>query len=593
MTTIDFCRKHIVFNKSSAITGPFRDENYPNLRKPFAAFDDITCKRLVLLKASSAMGTIALQCMMAKNIVCDVGDSLFTAQSDDDAALFSKTRGKQWIQAIPNAMRLLSRDKYALTQDLWQFRHKFLAITGPGITSAQSVQVAALFTDESHLDTFEPGRLVEFEKRLGGRWCRKAVHVTTAADVGKEVTDFYLEGQQDGWNFRCPKCNVLVEPLWRDDVEKKYNGEIPFKFRDDLDTISFVCPFCSAEYQDIDRDRLALNRDGDYVAANPNAPAYTRSFRWPVWAMHSITWKEMLTEYRLAVVAAREAGNLKPHEDWMKKRLCRPYKAALPDFGDERGKNDYRLGDVWQVEGETVKIMTMDFQAGKGSEGAHLWVLVTQWDSAGNSRRLAWRKVETFSTAEEIQAEFGVESRNVYCDSGHDNRRVFRECGQRHWYATRGSDADEIRQTVTHVKQGNGWIRLEKPIHHMMPFSLPEPQSGIVGEKSPDRLRGVGRGKLPFGWAYCIVMANPALYGYLAALLGGSSGRYFGIASDFPETYTANMPAFIQVITKDKQGRDKATWKKIREDHPHDCEVQALVGAVRAGYFPLANKTTP
>ena len=132
MKTLDFCRKHIVFNRAgSPITGPFRDEQYPFLRKPFAAADDIECKRLVFLKASSSMGTVALQCILAKRIVKDVGDILFVAQSDDDAAKFSKTRGKQFMADIADAERLLSRDKYAVTNNLWLYRGKFVAIEGP------------------------------------------------------------------------------------------------------------------------------------------------------------------------------------------------------------------------------------------------------------------------------------------------------------------------------------------------------------------------------------------------------------------------------------------------------------------------------
>ncbi len=226
-----------------------------------------------------------------------------------------------------------------------------------------------------------------------------------------------------------------------------------------------------------------------------------------------------------------------------------------------------------------MKVITADFQAGKGSEGAHLWALATQWDRQGNSRRLAWRKVETFAQLETMQIEFSVESKNVYCDSGHENRLVFRECGKRKWYATRGSDAPEILHSIE---------RNSKRIAFPMPYSQTEPQSGVVGEKQPDKLKRVHHGKLPHGWAYCIVMANPTLYGYLSALIGGSSGRYFGVASDFPKDYIESMPAFIPIISQDKQGRDKVTWKKVRPDHAWDCEVQALVGAIRAGCFPLA-----
>ncbi len=585
MRTLDFATKHIRFDESSDITGPFRIETYPFLRNPMAASDDIACRRLVIFKASSCMGSVLGEIINTKRVLCDVGNQIMICQTDDKAENWSKTRGKQWLKSIGDINRLISNDKYAITNRLWMFRHKWLMISGPGINNAQSDQCRYLQSDESHLEAFGPGCLVEWEKRMGGKWNRQATHITTAPAAGKEIDTFFLAGDQNEWHWRCPKCSKLVWPLWEDDSREHYNGlQVLTNFGS---AMHFICPHCESVLPDTSRNRYELVRDGDYVSMNPSAPRETQSFRWSAWgAAHWMSWREHHIEYRAALEAAK-LGDLKPIEDFTKKRKCISWKPYLPDFGDERGKNDYKLGDVWAVN-ESVLILSADFQAGKGSEGAHLWNLVTQWCSNGDSRRLAWRKVETFGLMDATQAEFGVENKNVYIDSGHDNRLVFRECGKRQWYSTRGSDADEIAQVVTHVRENGRWRLLDKPIKHMMPYSKPEPQSGIVGERQPERLRGLHKGRLPYGWAYCIVMANPALYGYLAALIGGTSGRYFGIASDFPKEYVENMPAFIPVITKDKRGIEHVTWKKIREDHAFDCEVIALVGAMRSGMFPLA-----
>lgn len=585
MKTVDFAKQYVKFNRSSPISGAFNLSFYPFLEKPLNAADDISCKRLVIYKASSCLGTVLGQIINSKRIVCDVGDQKMVCQSDDDAELWTKTRGKEWLRSIPDAMRLLSRDKYAITNNLWLFRHKFLELSGPGINSAQSVQVRYLQSDESHLEAFEPGRLIEFEKRMGARWDRQATHITTAPDSGKEIDTFFLAGQQDEWHFRCPHCNYLVWPLWG--KQDRYNGEQVF-YRDDDGAVFFLCPNCNHYIVDTARGRYDLATGGDYVAQNPNALPETRSFRWNVFAAHWIPWRETAIEHKAAIEEAK-LGNLKPLEDVTKKRFCMQWTPHLPDFGDERGTSNYKIGDVW-VTDDSVRILSADFQAGKGSEGAHLWNLVTQWDRGGNSRRLEYRRVDTFSQMEATQHEFGVENKNVYCDSGYENRLVFRECGKRKWYCTRGSERDEIQQTITHVKNGEHWRLLPNPITHPMPFSDPEPQSGIIGEQQPSRLKGVNFGRLPEGWAYCIVLANPTLYGYLCALVGGSSGRYFGIASDFPVEYVSNMPAFIPTIIKDKMSREKVLYKKIREDHAWDCEILGLVGAVRAGYYPIGRK---
>jgi hypothetical protein len=508
-------------------------------------------------------------------------------QSDDDAALWAKTRGKEWVRANKDAMRLVSRDKYAITNDLMIFRHKFLEISGPGITSAQSVQVRYLQTDESHLEAFPDGRLIEFEKRMGGRWDRQGTHITTAPDEGREVDTFFLAGQQDEWHFRCPKCTELFWPLWAEDAKEKYGAEV---FVINGDSISCVCPHCHESFQDTARERYALVKDGDYVSQNPTASPETRSFRWSVFAAHWISWREMLIE-SVAAMEAAKLGNLKPLEDFHKKRLCKSWKPFLPNFGGEKGVNDYKLGDVWETTEEKIRILSADFQAGSGDEGAHLHALCVEYDRLGNSRRIEYRRLDTFEQLHQMALTLGVREAKVdgnltgkgtcvIVDSGHENRLVFRECSKYGWYAYRGSDLEQF-----HVATIDG-----KQVSHPMPYSVPKPESGVVGEKQPDRLRGVAKGALPSGWAYCIVGDNNTLYGYLSALVGGSSGRYFGIASDMPEIYVANMPAFIPLVETDKKtNKAKATvWKRVRKDHFWDCEVMALTLAMKHGHFPLA-----
>jgi hypothetical protein len=577
--TLTFARKFVRFDKSSPITGPFRDEFYPFLRAPMAAADDIQVKRLVIYKASSAMGTVLGQILNLKRIVCDVGDQLMICQTDDDANTWSKTRGKEWIKANADAMRLLSRDKYSMNNDLWLFRHKFLGITGPGINAAQSVQVRYVQTDESHLDAYPPGRLVEFEKRMGGRWDRQATHITTAPDEGKEVDTFYREGQQDEWHFRCPTCADLISPLWGEYAIEKYGKAI---FSESAIGVVFECPNCKAQFNDTARDRFALVKDGDYVATNTSASIHTRSFQWSVFAAHWISWGDLMVEH-LAAMTAAKLGDLKPHEDWVKKRLCRAYVPTLPDFGDSKGASDYCLGDMWECR-ESERFIGIDRQAGKSDEGEHLWILIVQYDRYGNSRRLAYRKVQTFAQAEALANEFQVKPQNVYCDSGYENRSTFRECGKRNWFTVRGSDETEFLHTK----------KIDKQMRTIsMPYSQGELQSGIIGQKADKLVRQKGS-RVPAGYAWQFVQANPTLYGYLSANIGGSSGRYFGIASDFPEEYRKNMPSFIIVTETDKKTQiaKKPTWKKIREDHAWDCEIAALLGAIRAGFHPLAKIET-
>lgn len=570
---------------------------YPFLKDPMDAGDNIKVKRLTIYKASSCLGTVLGQILNCKRIACDVGDQIMVCQTDDDATKFTKTRGKEWLESVADVERLVSSDKYSKTNDLWLFRHKFLIITGPGITAAQSDQVRYVQSDEAHLDAYPPGRLIEFEKRMGARWDRQATHITTAANAGKEVDQFYYQGNQNEWHWRCQKCANLVWPLWEEDAKDQYNGEKVFHFASELDDVIAVCPHCQKVYADTSRERYSLQHDAAYISKNPNAPIEFASFRWSALsAAHWMPWREMLLEYRAALNAAR-LGDLKPHEDFEKKRLCKSYTPTLPNFGDKHGEDDYKLGDNWNRT-DTIRILSADYQAGKKDEGSHIWALATEWDRLGNSRRLAYRKLATWAQLRAMQLEFdipdpsiGTRDARVFVDSGYDNRTVFFECSKYQWFSMRGDKAEELFHTITVEKK----TKNEHKIQVLMPYSQTERQNGNVGSATPVKLRTALRGPLPSGWCFQIVMSNPQLYAYLYALQSGITGRYFGVALDMPEEYKGGFPAFIPVTEKDKKtNTDKIHWRKVKPfEHPWDCEVMALTGAMRSGYYPLKKHEEP
>lgn len=582
MNALDWAHAKISFDESSPITGKFDSKKYRFLEKPLLSLSDIRIRRTVTYKASSALGTVFLQIALAYRLDQCAGNCYLIGSSQADANVWSKTRGKKWITRIPSLNDSLSSDKYAVTQSLFMWPHKWLEIQGPGENAQQGRQCAFLFTDESHVDEYAEGALAAFEERTGKKWNAHHLHNTTAATEGKEVDRYYYQGGQNEFHFRCTKCNSLVWPLWEEDAKAQYNGERVFVFKESDDSPIFVCPFCSSVYLDDSRQRYALHENADYVTKNEEHGVENESFRWNCFGAWFMPWSGHLAKYREAIEAAK-IGNLEPHENWIKKRLCQSYKPVLPDFGESKGNNNYSLGDVWGVP-NTTRMLTVDYQAGKKSEGSHLLALCTEWDMEGNSRRVDYRRLDTWAQLRAMQIELNVTSQNVYVDCGYDDRTVFWQCSIYKWYAIQGSDLQQFH-TVT-VDKG-------KPTQHRitfpMPYSQAERQNGNVGAKQPDKLKSDLRGSLPPGWCLKVVMHNPQLYGYLHALQSNTTGRYFGIAHNMPSNYLEGFPAFIPVIEKNKRTNiESVVWRKVRTfDHPWDTEVMALVAAMRAGCFPL------
>jgi hypothetical protein len=616
MSTLQFAAESIVFEKLSLYTGRFNIEHYKRLRAPLAANDDIRTKRLVMLAAAGCMKTVALQICIAHHIARIGGDCKFFAQNDDKGDTWSQDRGQPFILPIPECRRLLKMsitERGRVTKSKWYFRNCTFHISGPSKAQRQTDQLQTVWIDEAHLpDSFEDGALKEIEDRIqSAGWLGKAVYGTTAPDDGREIAQFFLAGPQNEYHWKCPKCAKLIWPLWREVTPTQKHAvevygkdvflwdETPDK-KPIVESIRARCPHCEAIFHDTTQDRESLCGD-DYVPMNPNPQPGTDSYRWNVFSVPELEWKSTLQKYVEAIEYAL-LGNLDVMENFVKKQICGIWTPTMPSFGDAKGNRDYKLGDSWGVN-PCKRFLTSDPQAGKGGEPAHRHALVTEWTPQGDSRRVHYRRIDTAAQLHEMAAEFGVSEGVkrtaatpgrwpcVMVDSGHEPRRTFRECSEFQWLAFKGSDLQQFH--TIRDKEGRA---LTTP----MPYSDPEPQSGVVGESLPKRMRGVTRGHLPPGWAYVLTGHNPELDGYIYALLTGSSGRYFGVASNFdllfPDTgdlrkgYCANMPAFMPKIVEDKNTRTtkKLIYVKIAHDHLHDMEKMALVLAIKHGYFPIA-----
>lgn len=583
MKALAFAQKYIRFDKTSPVTGPFRIEMYPFLAGPLNASDDIRIKRLTILKASSCLGTVCGQIINAKRIAEDVGDQIMVCQTDDDAEKFTKTRGKEWLESVPNVMRLLSSGKYAQTNSLWLFRHKFLIITGPGLSAAQSDQVRYVQTDESHLPTYPPGRLVEFEKRMGARWDRQATHITTAADEGKEVDQFYYQATQNEWHWRCPKCSELVWPLWEDDAKERYNGEKVFQWTNHqsdtmtLESIHAVCPWCQHERKDNSRDRYSLQRDADYVAMNPSAPIEFASYRWSALsAGHWIPWREMLSEY-LSSLVAWNLGDLKPFEDWEKKRLCKTWIARPPTLSNDNGVLNYRVGDIWVTEQEKLRNCSIDVQ----SAPFHLWIQCDEWLRNGDSRRVDYQKLTTWEQARAFQQHHGIRDSDTYCDAGHEMHEVFGKCEAWGWYAMFADSDDDFEHEIT-----NPLCKHLPKLRVRHPYSMTQKEDAYAGKHVAriQRYRNI-----PAGYCLSRRWSKYTMGGYLMAAKAGQS-RYYGIASDINPEYTAQLNSYAYVRQQNKKsGVWEVILKQVRvDDHAFGCSSLTMLGAVIKSFFPLA-----
>ncbi len=579
MTALEWAEKYIVFNKTSPISGPFSIQKYPFLKRVFESLDDISKKQTVVYKASSALGTVFLQIATGYRLDRRPGDMLLVAQSDDDSAEWSKTRVRPFIESLEPLMAMLKKDKYAITNDLFQWPHQFALISGPGVNSQNSKQVRYVHTDESHL--WKSGALSAFDKRMGARWDRSALHVSTAADAGADIDALYHEGAQNEWHHRCPSCHELVWMLWREASKAHYGKEV-FRWRecaedrDSLNTITFVCPHCNGAYGDNPRERYALCESGDYIAMNPGHEPEKESFRWNYFAPSFNEWRVMLSEHFQAMKAAR-IGDLSKHADFVKKRECRSYIPEIPDLGESVDGRDYRLSDVWIVEEEKKRVAAFDVQ---DAGGLHFWGQADEFLRNGSSRRVSFARLSTWEQCREFQKYNGVHPHDTGCDYGHRDREVFARCAEWEWYALGATDDSEY----THFRTLPDGTK----IAFTRTYSMTQEQDSMSGRKKLEVVRD-RIATLPVGFCYSRLWSKPVHAGILYRLKSGTIGRYYGIATDISGDYVSQLHSYVPAITRNKTtGAQKLIWRQCKkDDHSFSTSSMCLVMAEIAGFFPM------
>ncbi len=585
MRTLPFARGYIKFDRASLISGPWNDDRYPHMRKPLAANDNPETQCCVYYKSAGAMGTVLLQIIIAHHIRCSVGDAYFVAQTDEDAETWSTERGEGFILSIPDIKRLerySMSERERITKKKWCLRNCTLYITGPSKKNRQSRQVRLVATDESHLtDAYEMGALKEFDdRRQRWGWAGRSVHATTAADAGAEVDVLYYLGPQWEYHWRCPECDKLIWPLWREitptqkHAQEVYGKDVFLweeKPTEDetLDTIRARCPHCEHVFGDTQKERESLVGE-DYVAMNPNPRQGHDSYRWNVFAIADLSWRQTFAKYREAIAAAK-LGNYTLLENFAKKQLCASWFPPLLDFGNTQ-LSDYKVGEVWVVEENKLRVCTFDFQEGKGAEGVHWWGQVDEYLRNGNSRRVDFKRLESWADCRAFQLTHNVLSGDTYCDAGHRDKEVFKQCADFGWYALVSSDDDEFHHSV---KQGQKMILVPNPY-----FTQKQWQDSMAGQGSSR-------------WCISRTWSKPNIGFLLLRLKDGRCGLEYGIPKDILAEYPKQLNSYTEVIDiVKKTGRRGRILRQLSDDdHSFATSSQCLLGAIIKNFFPVAGKT--
>ena len=559
-----WCEDHIKSIPYSPLPGPFRSENSPWIREVMEAIVDPKIRLVSIIAAVQSSKTTSPELTLCYIIANLPGPCLWLDQTDEDAKDESESRLQKLFESCEPVKKLFPKNKNKQRNCTIHFSNGMtLWLLGAyNKTNLQRRSIRWLFGDETW--RWPVGHMAEAEARTTAfGWLGKCVFMSQGGEENDDTHRKFETTDMREWHYKCPKCGKYVPFKWEnvewDDDCKDENGEYDFSKINHSTTLK--CPECGEYFEDTDRMRRILNKDGKFIPLNPNASKENVGFHWN--ALASMSWGKLAELYLRAKIAARK-GDSSLLQQFYQKRLALAWREFADDYRLEIASGSYNSGDAWDEEagfnklGEIIappfaeneviaplRIMSVDVQMNC------FYLVVRAWSINGSSRLLWHEKVLTWEDIEEIQKRFKILDNLVFVDSGYNSFEVYKHCGERNWIALMG---DNRANFFHRLPNGKTVLRFYSPVKHIFISRYVKCRMHFWSNLNvKDTLARIRRNQ------------NPA------------DGATWEVPTDISEDYLKQMESKHRI----KKG-NSWIWEQIgnRPNHYLDCEAMNCAGAL-------------
>ena len=559
-----WCEEHIKSIPYSPLPGPFRSENSPWIREVMEAIVDPKIRLVSIIAAVQSSKTTSPELTLCYIIANLPGPCLWLDQTDEDAKDESESRLQKLFESCEPVKKLFPKNKNKQRNCTIHFSNGMtLWLLGAyNKTNLQRRSIRWLFGDETW--RWPVGHMAEAEARTTAfGWLGKCVFMSQGGEENDDTHRKFETTDMREWHYKCPKCGKYIPYKWEniewDDNCKDENGE--YDFSKINHSTALKCPECGEYFEDSDRMRRILNKDGKFIVLNPNASKENVGFHWN--ALASMSWGKLAELYLRAKIAARK-GDSSLLQQFYQKRLALAWREFAEDYRLEIASGGYNSGDVWDEEagfnklGEIIsppfaeneviaplRIMSVDVQMNC------FYLVVRAWSINGSSRLLWHEKVLTWEDIEEIQTRFRILDNLVFVDAGYNSFEVYKHCGERNWIALMG---DNRANFFHRLPNGKTVLRFYSPVKHIFISRYVKCRMHFWSNLNvKDTLARIRRNQNP------------------------SDGATWEVPTDISEDYLKQMESEHRI----KKG-NSWIWEQIgnRSNHYLDCEAMNCAGAL-------------
>jgi phage terminase large subunit GpA-like protein len=570
---VEWLERNVAEIPDSHLKGPFRNERMPWVGDAVRYIVHPEVRQVLLPWCIQAGKSAALRLSTAYFIVNDPGNMLLLQMNQDEADDFFLRQCRPLFDAIPEVVKRKKQDDMPRSS-VGDFQRMIIYCRSAHTkTSLQRITTKYVFGDEcwrwpkGHMEE-AMGRTTQFS------WNSKHVF---ASQGGTPTDDFHQLLEQPStnihdWSFNCPKCNTLQPYDW-----SFVRFPEDAKDGDDWDTAkvkagtTYECRSCNTRHTDSRETRFELNLGGKFHPREPGKSIERVGLHLNALAMMSFgeLGRMMLEAKRASVIY----GDEEPRRIFKQKRLALAYSEDGGSMVTPVNASDYALADDWAEEAvitpkaqiatrENAPAGSIPFRTlGIDVQRGHFWAVVRRWSRTGQSRLMAFEKIETWSGLDDLAKKHGVHKALVAVDSGDNTQTVYAECCRRGWKAFKGSGSEDFAVTSSNGQTTRRFYS--------------DPQAIIVPGQ-PTRVS-------------LIVHSASAGKDLLHGLRVRKLHTY---PRDAVEDYAKQLNSEVRI--KDKR-TGKPMWilpQGVSDNHALDCEILAMLIAVRWGVVGREATTT-
>lgn len=575
----EWAEGNIVF-PDSPISKSFKVENMPQLIEPLRAWHDPMIRAVSVLAGVQGCKTGLGQIVIADAVARNPGNVLVTAQTDDEAKFYAKTKLLPCLREsaeTKNIVAGLGRDD--VTQEHILLGKMFVQIQGPSLSGSQSKTIKTLINEE--MWTWEKGTIehllrrtnaVRNRKILSGSQGGEQIETETGQEDWDEWGAWWHQGTQEWFEVRCPGCEQFFGPetrvypkgkyivMWDDIPETRNQKTKEWNWKAMRQTVRMQCPHCDRRIENRERDRRALIQDWRYQAYNQNPSPNHRSFRY---SGYSLWWRDLaeMVEMYLRAQDSLHRGDIEPLKNYTQKEEARFWTLAdkaIPVI-NKKEASGYRIETYETKEGEPLKLIddekqrfcAIDFQRDR-------FPMVIRAFSNFGSKKLFCDEPQTIEDVIEVVKQYGLKSGAVGFDVGNWSKDAMRFCFLNRWTPLRGRDVRNFTKT-----RGR-----RKPVQTR--------HQAVMERLTGDRIYPANTQLKVLEWSNMF---------YKDILSRIRMMPEHQIPDDVPQLYVDSM---------ESEAKDKKTgiWKQIgaRPNHYWDCEAMITFMASLYGFVGTLEK---